>query len=116
VKTSTVKKPDLTIITDPVESAKTAGLRYVTDASPGILRKQRGKGFSYIGVDGKPLSDASERDRIEALGIPPAWKDVWICPLPTDTCKQRDTMRKDASSTAIITTGEPSALKLSSTA
>jgi len=81
VKTSTVKKPDLTIITDPVESAKTAGLRYVSDASPGILRKQRGKGFSYIGVDGKPLNDASERDRIEALGIPPAWKDVWICPI-----------------------------------
>jgi DNA topoisomerase-1 len=81
VKTSTVKKPDLTIITDPVESAKTAGLRYVSDASPGILRQRRGKGFSYIGVDGKPLSDASERDRIEALGIPPAWKDVWICPL-----------------------------------
>lgn len=37
------------VVTDPVESAKEAGLRYVTDAKPGITRKRAGKGFRYIG-------------------------------------------------------------------
>jgi len=41
------------IVTDPVESAKEAGLRYVTDAKPGISRKRAGKGFRYVGPDGK---------------------------------------------------------------
>jgi DNA topoisomerase-1 len=71
----------LKLITDPVESAKTAGLRYVTDSSPGIRRQSQGKGFRYIGVDGKPIKDTSELDRIKSLVIPPAWKNVWICPI-----------------------------------
>jgi DNA topoisomerase-1 len=80
-KPSKRKKVQLTLITDPVKSAETAGLRYVTDASPGIRRKGAGKGFSYIGVDGKKIGDRQELDRIKSLIIPPAWKDVWICPL-----------------------------------
>ena len=62
-------------------AARAAGLRYVTDAKPGIRRVRRGKGFSYVGPDGKPVSPA-ERKRIEALAIPPAWTHVWICPRP----------------------------------
>jgi DNA topoisomerase-1 len=81
-KKSIHKKLELTLVTDPVESAKTAGLRYVCDDSPGIRRQSRGKGFSYIGTDGKPVRDPSERDRINALVIPPAWTNVWICPIP----------------------------------
>ncbi|MEW6493417.1 MAG: DNA topoisomerase IB [Cyanobacteriota bacterium] len=81
MKTLTPKTCDLTLVTDPVESAKTAGLRYVTDDSPGICRQRRGKGFSYIGVDGKRLTDKSEIKRIDSLVIPPAWNDVWICPI-----------------------------------
>jgi DNA topoisomerase-1 len=41
-----------------------------------------GRGFSYIGLDGKPIRDREERRRIKALVIPPAWTDVWICPIP----------------------------------
>ena len=67
-------------ITDPVESARAAGLRYVDDSSPGIRRKRAGKHFSYIGVDGKPIRDPDELGRIKALAIPPAWTQVWICP------------------------------------
>ena len=67
---------------DPVETAKAAGLRYVTDASPGIRRKRVGKNFSYIGPDGKPISDPAELQRIKSLGIPPAWTNVWICTKP----------------------------------
>lgn len=65
---------------DPIETAKAAGLRYVTDASPGIRRKRVGKNFSYIGLNGKPIRDLAELQRIKSLGIPPAWTNVWICP------------------------------------
>lgn len=67
---------------DPAETAKAAGLRYVTDASPGLKRKHVGKHFSYIGLDGKPIRDPGELQRIKSLGIPPAWTNVWICPNP----------------------------------
>jgi DNA topoisomerase-1 len=70
------------IITDPVESAKAAGLRYVMDTGPGITRKRAGKRFSYVGLDGKPIRDPAEKERIKSLGIPPAWTEVWICPNP----------------------------------
>src|ERR687896_632529 len=57
------------------------GLRYVSDAVPGIRRKGAGRGFTYVGPNGKPVRDAETLARIRALAIPPAWTDVWICPL-----------------------------------
>lgn len=71
-----------TVAVAPVQSAKAAGLRYVSDTSPGIRRKRVGKHFSYLGLDGKPIHDENELKRIRGLVIPPAWKDVWICPNP----------------------------------
>ena len=68
------------IITDPVESSKQAGLRYVTDAKPGITRKRWGKSFHYFHADGSPVKTEAELVRIKSLVIPPAWTDVWICP------------------------------------
>lgn len=65
----------------PERSAEAAGLVYVSDAEPGITRRRRGTGFSYHYPDGSLVTGA-ERERIEALAIPPAWEDVWICPLP----------------------------------
>ena len=70
------------LITDPEESAKAAGLRYVSDDRPGIRRERVGEDFTYIGADGKPIHDAEKLKRIKALGIPPAWTDVWICANP----------------------------------
>jgi DNA topoisomerase I len=64
----------------PTTSAASAGLRYVTDAIPGITRRRSGKGFSYVGPDGAVVRNRKELDRIKALVIPPAWRDVWICP------------------------------------
>jgi DNA topoisomerase I len=69
------------VAADPVLSARLAGLRYVTDGKPGIRRRRRGKGFSYLDPAGQPLRDPRERRRIEALAVPPAWTEVWICPL-----------------------------------
>jgi DNA topoisomerase-1 len=65
-----------------VDSAKEAGLRYVTDAEPGIRRLRRGKGFRYIDRDGKPVRHKEALARIRSLVIPPAWQNVWICANP----------------------------------
>jgi DNA topoisomerase I len=67
------------IVTDPAESAKAAGLRYVTDARPGISRQRSGSGFRYRGADGAKVTDAATLARIRSLVIPPAWSGVWIC-------------------------------------
>ena len=69
-------------IADPVDAAKSAGLRYVTDAMPGIRRRRAGKGFSYIGVDGRPVRDQAELSRFKSLAIPAAWTKVWISAMP----------------------------------
>jgi DNA topoisomerase-1 len=63
-------------------SARAAGLRYSTDAKPGISRKRAGRGFSYRRPDGDLVRDPAVIARIRALAIPPAWIDVWICPDP----------------------------------
>lgn len=55
--------------------------RSVCDA-PGISRRRRGKGFSYVAPDGKPVRDEEVLTRIRSLVQPPAWTDVWICPRP----------------------------------
>jgi DNA topoisomerase-1 len=69
-------------LVDPVEAARTAGLRYVVDCMPGIRRKRAGKHFAYVDPNGRPLKDAETLARIKSLAIPPAWTDVWICPSP----------------------------------
>src|SRR5437762_883046 len=69
-------------VADPAESAAEAGLHYVTDESAGIQRKRAGKGFTYIGPDGKAIKDPGVLLRIKGLVIPPAWTHVWICPDP----------------------------------
>ena len=68
------------IVRDAVESAQAAGLRYVSDTTPGIRRKKTGTGFSYSGADGKTIKDTAELARIRSLAVPPAYTDVWICP------------------------------------
>ena len=69
-------------ISESVESAADAGLRYVSDEAPGIHRKRAGSGFSYFAADGQRISDPAVLLRIKQLVIPPAWTDVWICADP----------------------------------
>ena len=61
-------------------AAADAGLRWSTDARPGITRRRAGKGWSYRSRDGAVLRDKATLARIRAIAIPPAWTDVWICP------------------------------------
>jgi len=49
---------------------------------PGITRRRYGKGYRYHGPSGEPIEDEDELARLRALVIPPAWRDVWICPWP----------------------------------
>lgn len=61
-------------------SAAAAGLRYVTDAMPGIRRQRHGRGFTYTDPDGQVIRAREMITRFRSLVIPPAWTDVWICP------------------------------------
>ena len=57
-------------------------LRRVDCSAPGISRRRRGRGFEYVDQDGTRVEDPEVLERIGELVIPPAWKDVWICPFP----------------------------------
>jgi DNA topoisomerase IB len=58
-------------------------LRRVDCAAPGIRRRGRGRGFEYLDEStGERIEDEEILERIRALAIPPAWKDVWICADP----------------------------------
>jgi len=69
-------------IIDPEDAAESAGLIYVNDDMAGITRVRAGKGFSYRDAKGRTIRDKAERKRLNALAIPPAYDDVWICPDP----------------------------------
>jgi DNA topoisomerase-1 len=60
--------------------AKKVGLVYVNAFETGISRRRRGKGFTYLSSHGTTIKSARTLKRIKSLAIPPAWKDVWICP------------------------------------
>ena len=65
---------------DAREFAEAVGLRYVSSEEPGIRRIGCGKGFTYRTPTGETIGRRDpRRQRIEALAIPPAWRDVWVC-------------------------------------
>lgn len=57
-------------------------LRRADCSAQGITRRRRGRGFSYADCDGGAVTDEETLERIGELAIPPAWKEVWICPDP----------------------------------
>jgi DNA topoisomerase I len=76
------KIDEIEIAPDPVEVADEAGLRYVSDDQPGYTRKAKGDDFDYFDTEGKRIRDETRLLRIRRLAIPPAYKNVWICPSP----------------------------------
>jgi DNA topoisomerase IB len=66
-------------MSDPEAAAREAGLRYADPAEPGIERVRHGRGFTYRDSAGRRVTDRTTLERIRALAIPPAWRDVWIC-------------------------------------
>jgi DNA topoisomerase IB len=57
-------------------------LRRSDPTGPGLARRRRGTGFSYLDSRGRRLTDPATLERIKGLAIPPAWEDVWVCPWP----------------------------------
>jgi DNA topoisomerase-1 len=74
------KRKIRSIIRNPVKSAEAVNLVYVSDSQPGIVRVKNGSSFEYFYKD-KKVTDEEELLRIKRLVIPPAWENVWICPL-----------------------------------
>lgn len=67
---------------DLIQTLKDAQLRYIDCSIPGIRRRRSGAGFGYFDSSGK-IVNKTTLDRIKELKIPPAWKDVWVCPSAT---------------------------------
>jgi DNA topoisomerase IB len=59
-----------------------ARLRRADCSGPGITRRRAGRGFVYLDEDGERVDEPEVVERIRELGLPPAWRDVWICPYP----------------------------------
>jgi DNA topoisomerase-1 len=56
-------------------------LCYVDDALlPGITRKRRGRYWQYFNADGERIIDRDEIDRLNKIGLPPAYERCWFCP------------------------------------
>lgn len=61
------------------EMAQSIGLCYVSDEMAGFRRRRCGRGFAYYDPENVHVKDEAIRARFDALAIPPAWRDVWIC-------------------------------------
>jgi DNA topoisomerase I len=57
-----------------------SALKRVRCTGPGISRRGQGRGFAYLHPNGQRVREDATLERIRSLAIPPAWKDVWICP------------------------------------
>jgi len=55
---------------------------YSDDSKPGITRKKVRNGWAYHDAGGERITDREEIDRLNAIGLPPAYKDAWFCPKP----------------------------------
>ena len=67
---------------DDPSKALRAMLRHSSDAEPGITRTRQGRSWAYFDPKGKRVTDRDEIDRLNAIGMPPAYTDVWFCSDP----------------------------------
>ncbi|WP_287980442.1 DNA topoisomerase IB [Sphingomonas sp.] len=59
-----------------------ARIVYCDDSKPGITRKKVRNGWAYFGTDGSRITDRDEIDRLNRIGLPPAYANAWFCPKP----------------------------------
>lgn len=57
-------------------------LRFCDDSAPGITRRRKGRSWHYFDADGERVKDRDEIDRLNRIGMPPAYKRCWFCPHP----------------------------------
>ena len=63
-------------------SSAMAKITYHDDSAPGITRKKMRHGWGYFDASGARIADRDEIDRLNAIGLPPAYRDAWFCPKP----------------------------------
>jgi DNA topoisomerase I len=83
----------LVVASESLAAARAAGLRHVDDRQPGLRRRPTGRKvrqgkrwverFAIVDADGRVVRDPEVLDRIRKVAIPPAWREVWICPHAT---------------------------------
>ena len=57
-------------------------LKHSNDSQPGITRKKARIGWAYFSPDGSRITEREEIERLNAIGLPPAYEDAWFCPDP----------------------------------
>ena len=67
---------------DESSEASSLVLRHSSDTEPGITRERRGRYWAYFDPNGKRITDRAEIDRLNAIGLPPAYADAWFCTDP----------------------------------
>ena len=67
---------------DESSKAKPGVLRHSSDAEPGITRRRQGRYWAYFDAEGKRVTDREDIDRLNAIGLPPAYTDAWFCADP----------------------------------
>ena len=67
---------------DESSEAKRVVLRHSSDSEPGITRKRMGRYWAYFAPDGERITNRDEIDRLNAIGLPPAYTDAWFCADP----------------------------------
>ena len=67
---------------DGAREQKIAVLRHSSDAEPGITRKRQGRYWAYYDPEGKRITSRAEIDRLNAIGLPPAYDKAWFCADP----------------------------------
>lgn len=55
-------------------------LVFVDDGQPGLTRRRAGRGWAYFRPDGQRITDRNEIDRLNAIALPPAYRNAWFCP------------------------------------
>ena len=53
---------------------------YSDNSEAGITRKKMSHGWGYFEPDGERITNRDEIDRLNAIGLPPAYRDAWFCP------------------------------------
>lgn len=59
-----------------------SGLIFVEDTMPGITRRRSGRYWAYFDANGERITDRDEIDRLNAIALPPAYRNAWFCPRP----------------------------------
>ncbi len=65
---------------DPKRCARHLHLRYIEDFTRGYRQEKQGRGIAFYFANGRKITDPEKIEKLKHLCVPPAWREVWICP------------------------------------